>query len=110
MASNADAQSIAMIRRLALKPDAIWVAPTVVYDLMGYNLTIDYICDAMIEWLDEGERVKPTVIKNIPGRIGQPAFEMKPRIDGRIWYIKVAIDDPGGVDERMAMLSAHVDH
>jgi hypothetical protein len=110
MALNADAQSIAMIRRLALKPDAIWPSSQVVSDLMAYNLTIDDICDAMIEWLDEGERVKPTVIKSISGRVGQPAFEMKPRIDGRLWYIKIAIDDPGGTDERMALLSAHVDH
>ena len=110
MASSADAQTIAAIRRLSLNLDAIWVSPQVVSDLMAHNLTLDDICDAMIDWIDKGERVKPTVIKNIPSRIGQPAYEMKPRIAESIWYIKVVIDNPGTAEEQLCMLSAHVDH
>ncbi len=108
--SSADPQTVQLIRRLALKPDAVWPAPQVVSDLMAYNLTMDDICDALVDWIDKNERIKPTVIKNIPSRVGQPAFEMKPRISSSIWYIKVVIDDVGTADEKMAMLSAHVDH
>jgi hypothetical protein len=108
--SSADPQTLQLIRRLALQPDAVWAAPQVVSDLMAHNLTMDDVCDAIVDWIDKNERVKPTVIKNIPSRVGQPAYEMKPKIAGMTWYVKVAVDDPGTAQERMAMLSAHVDH
>lgn len=109
MASSADEATIKLIRDLATRPEAVATSRQVQSDLMAHNLTVEDICDAIVDWIDASERVKPTVIKNIPARKGQPAYEMKPRINNRLFYIKVVIDGNAGA-ERMTLLSAHPDH
>jgi len=42
--------------------------------------------------------------------VGQPAFEMKPRINGTLFYLKATLCDLGEPDEYMLILSAHPDH
>ena len=110
MASSADEVTIRLIRDLATRPDAVWTSRQVQSDLMAHHLTVDDICDAIVDWIGAGERVKPTVIKNIPARKGQPAYEMKPRINNLLYYIKVVIDGCELDGWRMVLLSAHPDH
>jgi hypothetical protein len=78
--------------------------------MMAHNLTTADVCDAIIDWIDAGERVKPTVLHSFAGRVGQTAYEMTPRIENKRFYIKAAIDEPDTAEERMAVLSVHMPH
>ena len=40
---------------------------------------------------------------------GRPAYEMKPRINNILFYIKVALVELGNPDERMLLISVHPD-
>jgi len=84
------------------------VTKTVEYDLMGHNLTKDDICNEIIQHINDGERVKPTVMR---GRhAGQTAYEITPRINDQLFYIKVLLielEEPG---EHMLLISAHPSH
>lgn len=110
MASNADAQTIALIRHLAANDQFTFVSNKARWDMIAHGVKRADIADAMVDWIDAGERVKPIVVHSFPGRQGDPGYEMKPRFNGAIWYIKVSIDDRGGPDEGLALLSAHPDH
>ena len=110
MASNADPQTVALIRQLAANGQFTFISNQAQSDMMAHNVKLTDVADAIVDWIDAGERVKETVIHTIPGRTGDPAYEMKPRINGVIWYLKVAIDDRGGSDEGLALLSSHPDH
>jgi hypothetical protein len=70
----ADPQTVQLIRRLALKPDVVWPAPQVVSDLMAYNLTMDDICDAIVDWIDNNERIKPDPDQELPQPRGTVGF------------------------------------
>lgn len=108
--SSADSLTVAMLRRLALKPGEAYVAKQVWSDLMAHRLTIADVCDAIIEAIDAGERVKPTLLHSFKGRVGQPAYEIERRIGDKVFYLKVAVDDPGGPGEHLAVLSVHPPH
>ena len=54
--------------------------------------------------------MKPTVLHTIPQFQGMPAYEMKPRINSILFYIKVMLQEVGSSDERMLLLSVHPDH
>ena len=108
MAKSADSETLKQIRRLASDPDSVMVTKTVEYDLMGHHLTRDDICDEIIQHIDDGERVKPTVMR---GRHdGQTAYEMTPRINDRLFYIKVLLIELEEPDEHMLLISAHPSH
>lgn len=109
MASQADPETIALIRRLAAAAGSVRPTKGAQYELLAYRLRGADVCDAIVNWIDAGERVKPTALHSIPGRIGQAAYEMKPRFDGRRFYIKVVIDDRGGAQECLVLLSVHPD-
>ena len=89
MASVANTAIVQAIRRLALAGDNVVVTRTSASDLLARMLTVDDICAAIVDWIDMGERVKPTVPHSLPGLQGEPAYEMKPRIDGIVFYLKV---------------------
>ena len=108
--SQADSDTIALLRRLAEAPEAVRRAKQVQSDLLAHGLQVPDICQAIADWIDAGERVKPTILHSFAGRVGQAAYEMKPRINGVLFYIKVTIDDRGGPEECLALLSAHPDH
>lgn len=108
--SQADSGTIALLKRLAEQEEFAFVSPQARSDLMAHGLKRGDVADAIVAWIDAGERVKPTVIHSIPGREGDPAYEMKPKLNGARWYIKVSIDNRGEPDEGLALLSAHPDH
>ena len=109
MADNANAAEIATIRALASKPDAVKTTKTVTFDLMSLRLTKDDICSEIISWIDGGGRVKLTTLHSFPGKVGNPAYEMKPTINGSLIYIKVTIDKKASGEE-MLIVSSHRDH
>ena len=107
---DADPSMAQAIKRLAGEPEAAAVSTSAYYDMMGASLTVEDVCDAIVDWIDQGKRVQEIVTKHAKGRIGKPAFVMKPRMLGTGYYVKVAVEDPGGKGERLTIVSAHPHH
>lgn len=108
--SQADSDTIAILRRLAEVPESVRRARQVQSDLVARGLQVGDVCQAIVDWIDAEGRVKPVTLHSFGGRVGQAAWEMKPRINGVLFYVKVTIDDRGGPEECLALLSAHPDH
>ncbi|NQT38496.1 MAG: hypothetical protein HQ581_13455 [Planctomycetes bacterium] len=111
-AKSADSHTIQEIRRLAVDPSRVRVTRGTEWDLLAHHLTKEDVCDKIIDWIDADERVKPTTIHSdrFPSLKGQEAYEMKPRIQGTLFYIKVALVELGQPDEYMLVISAHPNH
>ncbi len=109
MAKSADPGVVAEIRRLASDPQRVMITRTAQFDLVARHLTKDEICQVIIEWIDSGERIKPTTIHSFSGLQGQQAFELKPRIQGIVFYIKVALVEWQQPGEYLLLISAHPD-
>ena len=107
-AQSADANERAAIRRFAADPGRVRVTKTTQYDLLGHDLTIEDICRAITSWIDGGQRIKKVVLRG--QHAGAPAFEMKPRLDDTLFYLKVALCDLDSPDEYLLLISAHPDH
>jgi hypothetical protein len=110
MAAAADPTIVQEIRRLAQSGDNVVVTRTAASDLLARMLTVDDICAAIVDWIDAGERVKPTVLHSFPGLQGEAAYEMKPRIDGIVFYVKVALIKLHQPGEYLLLISTHPDH
>ncbi|OQZ05737.1 MAG: hypothetical protein B6D36_08645 [Planctomycetes bacterium UTPLA1] len=108
--SNADSDTIALIRRLAAAPDGVWTSKQAGSDMRAHNLRVDGVCEDIVKWIDAGERVKPTVLHAFKDRVGQAAWEMKPEINGVRFYLKVTVDDRDAPGESLGILSCHPDH
>jgi hypothetical protein len=108
MPQSADASERAAIRRFAADSDLVRVTRTVQYDLLGRALTKADVCAEIVAWIDAGKRVKKVVMRGKDA--GAPAFEMKPRINGMLLYLKVALCDVDTPDAYMVLISAHPDH
>jgi hypothetical protein len=109
MADNsADPGELADIRRLASDPTMVRVTKTVEYDLLAHHLTKEDICDEIVGWIDGCQHVKKVTLRG--QHAGQPAFEMKPRINEKLFYLKVTVCNLGESDEYTLILSAHPDH
>ena len=109
-AKKADAGTLGEIRRLAAAPRKVRVTKTAQFDLMAHRLTKADVCDEIIAWIDRNEPVKEVVLHSFPGLIGQPAYEIKPRMRNTLFYIKVTLVGLGTPGEYMLVVSAHPDH
>jgi len=109
MPTSADPAIVKEIRRLAADPTHVGLYGNAQWSMMAYSLTVDDVCEKIVEWIDAGERVKPTVIKEIPQFQGIPAYEMKPRINDILFYIKVLLREAGSSGEQMLLISVHPD-
>ena len=107
-AQSPDADERAAIRRLAADPAVVRVTRTAQYDLLGHHVSKEEICAAIIEWIDDEYGIKKVVLRG--AHAGAPAFEMKPRINGVLFYLKVALCDLEEPEEFMLLISAHPDH
>ena len=104
----AEPQQVAEIRRLALDPSKVRLTRTADYDLLGRHLKKDDVCQAIVKWIDAGERVKPVTLRGADS--GATAYEMKPRIGEFLFYVKVTLRELGQSNETMLVISAHLDH
>ena len=109
-AKSADSRTIQEIRRLASDPSKVFTRSQANSDLLAWHLTKEDVCDKIVEWIDAGERVKPTTLHSYPDLEGEPAYEMKPRIKDILFYLKVALVELGKPDEYMLLISTHPDH
>jgi|ERR1019366_9346242 hypothetical protein len=105
---SADTNERLALRRIAAEPSGVRVTRTAEYDLLGHGLTKEDICAEIVAWIDGGNRVKKVVLRG--QHVGAPAFEMKPRIDNVMFYLKVAVCDSDDPDAYMLLISAHPDH
>lgn len=108
--ANADQPTTLRIRALASDAAKVMLSRQALSDLMAWGLKKEDVCDAIVEWIDAGERVKQVELHTYPGLQGQPAFELKPRLCNRLFYIKVAFFTPPGSTEAMLVVSSHPDH
>lgn len=109
-AKSADSHTVQEILRLASDPSNVLVSRQANSDLLAWRLTKEDVCDKIVEWIDAGERVKPTTLHSYPDFEGEPAYEMKPRIKNMLFYLKVALVELGEPDEYMLLISTHPDH
>ena len=100
-----DDSELEAIRALAADPDCVRITKTVQFDLMAHDLTKEEICDVILAWIADGNRVK-----KVGEHVGQPAFEMKPRINSVLFYLKVTICEQAGSDNYLLLISVHPDH
>lgn len=113
--NSAGADAIKKIRELALLPNRVLVLSQAKSDMQSWLLKKDDVCDAIVEWIDAGERVKPTILHSVHGHQGETAYEMKPRIKtprrgSVLFYIKVTIIESPDSQEEMLLISVHPDH
>jgi hypothetical protein len=109
-AKSADAQDVQEIRRLASDLTKVRVTKGVELSLLAHHLTKADVCDAIVDCIDAGERVKPTTLHSFPGLQRQAAFEVKPFINNTRFYIKVTLIHLHQTDEHLLVLSAHPDY
>jgi hypothetical protein len=107
-AQLADEDDRRLIRRFAANPGLVRVTKTTQYDLLAHDLTKEEICQEIVTWVDGGNKVKKVLLRG--DHAGSPAFEMKPRINNAIYYLKVTLCDVNEDDEYMLLISAHPDH
>lgn len=109
MASDsADPNERAEIRRLASDPAKVRVAKSVEYSLLAHHLTKEDACDEIVAWIDHGNRVKKVTLRG--QHAGQAAFEMKPRINQVLFYLKLTLCELGQPGEHMLLISVHPDY
>jgi len=107
-AQSADEKERMAIRRFAANPSGVRVTRTTQYDLLAHEVTKEEVCETIIEWIDGGQRVKKVTLRG--QHAGLPAFEMKPRINDTLFYLKVALCEMDLPIEYMLLISAHPDH
>jgi hypothetical protein len=109
-AKQADAGTLTQIRRLATGSRCVRITRTAEYDLMAHRLKKADVCDEIIDWIDIGRAVKEITLHSFPGLVGQPGYEIKPRMKGILFYVKFALVGLGNPGEYMLIVSAHPDH
>ena len=115
-AKQADAGTLGEIRRLAADESRVRLGTTVLYDLMTHGLTKADVCDEIVDWIDSSKPVREVTVHSIPSLLGQPAYQIKPRMKSTlinaevIFYVKVTLVELRQPGEYMLVISAHPDH
>lgn len=108
--AEADTATRALILKLASDPASVRQDVHAAGEMLAWNLTLDDVREAICECIRNGERVKLTTVrKHPPGLVGQPAYEVKQTIDGRRFYIRMAILQSGPAQEALLVVSVHPD-
>ena len=108
--ADADTATRALILKLASDPAAVLADAHATSNMLAWNLTLDDVREAICDCIRNGERVKLTTVKTHPKALaGQPAYEVKQAIDGRRFYIRMAILQPGPGQEALLVVSVHPD-
>jgi hypothetical protein len=106
--TSADADERAEIRQLACNPTKVRATKTAEYDLLAHHLTKKGVCGEIVAWIDGGNRVKKVMLRG--QHAGQAAFEMKPRINNTLFYLRLTLCELSQPGEYMLLISVHPDH
>lgn len=98
------------IRKLAAEPKKVRITFRCKYDIMAEGLTKHEICEEICSWINERKPVEEVVTKHAPGHIGKVAYVVKPSINNKGYYIKVAIEDLSASGKKLLIISAHPRH
>ena len=104
----ADAQSVQKLYDLAARPKDVATTSTAYWDMMGGGLTKADVCDALRDWIDAGKDIRQTQMRGQDA--GQPGYNIKPTLSGKLLYCKFVIRNRDGADELLIIVSAHPDH
>ena len=110
MASDADSQTRALIRSLASQPERVETDRHATGNMLAWQLSLEDVCDAICEWIDSGERVKPTVVKTHPkALVGMAAYDLSPvQISSHRYYIRLTIYRPDQSQDTLLIVSVHL--
>ena len=98
------------VRQLAADPDCARVDEHARGNMLSWALRVEGVCEAICEALDAGERLKMTTVKKHPEFLGgQPAYEIKPTIDERRFYVRMAVYQPVENQDALLLISVHLD-
>ena len=97
------------IRRLANDTKNVRLTDKAKYGLMGSPLTKLGLCDEICEWIDNNQSITVTETTEPPEHVGKPAYVIKPKIGGIIYYMRFSIDETNISSERLIIISVHPD-
>lgn len=103
----ADQEIVKTIRLLAARINEVGQTKQSMRDMWYEGLKKDDICEAICDWIDKGKPVQEIVTKYVPERVGEPAYVIKPIIEGKEYYVKVTITNPDMWNERLLIISSH---
>ena len=95
------------IRELAARVEKVEQTTRSMCDMWHDGLKKDDICDAICDWIDKEKPVHTITTQHVPEHVGEPAYVMKPIIEGNEYYVKVTIVDPGEYREKLLIISSH---
>jgi len=95
------------IRQLAGDPAKVQATKRALQDMMALRINTAGICQAICDWIDDGETVMETITTDIPEHAGEPAYEFQPTIDGHDMFIKVTVCERDSGHELLLLISAH---
>ncbi len=109
MATDADLGVKKLIQALASLPEQVQTDAHASGNMMAWRLSIEDVCEAICEWIEKGERVKPVVIKEQPkALVGMTAYELAPvPILSHKYYIRITIYQPEASKDKLLLLSVH---
>ncbi len=78
-------------------------------NMLAWGLSVEDVCDAICDWIDNGGRVKPTVVKKHPEALaGMVAYELaRVPILSRHYYVRLAVYQRGASVHTLLLISLH---
>lgn len=108
--SDAEDKTRTLLVKLASDPASVRADEHATSNMQSWGLTSDDVREAVHQAIENGDRVKETVVKTHPkGMVGEPAYELTPMIDNRRFYLRVAIFEPIEGQEALLVISVHPD-
>jgi len=105
--AQASDQEKQLLRALASDPGKVLATKRATYDLMAHDLTITDVCDALWQWIVDGQPVVRTTMHGQDS--GEPAYEIWPELAGRKFYCKFLVRGEPLLQQLMLVVSAHPD-
>jgi hypothetical protein len=95
------------LRQLAGEPATVSATKRALQDMLALRINKAGVCQAICDWIDDGETIMETITTDIPDHVGEPAYEFQPTIDGHDMFIKVTICERDTDHELLLLISAH---
>lgn len=107
---DADVETRALIRKLASDPSVVFVDEHAKGNMMAWDITKLDVIDAVCDAIDDGGRLKETVVKtHPPGMVGEPAYGIKSSINKMRFYVRLAVFAPAQGQQDILIISVHPD-
>lgn len=101
----ASAEIVRILRNLASKPREVEPQGRATYDMLVPGITIEDVCDATCQWIDDGKPIEAKITTADPEHLGRTHYILKPTIDNQEWFVKLDIMEQSF--EHLAIVSCH---